>query len=57
MGGEIRPFFFYVGMPYYEKSHHGERKMANGEKGKGRSKNQRLKLFYLLFYLLVYLFP
>lgn len=26
--------------------------MANGEKGKGRSKNQRLKLFYLLDYLL-----
>ena len=22
--------------------------MANGEKGKGRSQNQRLKLFYLL---------
>ena len=26
--------------------------MANGEKGKGRSQNQRLKLFYLLDYLL-----
>ena len=26
--------------------------MANGEKGKGRSNNQRLKLFYLLDYLL-----
>ena len=26
--------------------------MANGEKGKGRSKNQRLKLLYLLDYLL-----
>ena len=29
--------------------------MANGEKGKGRSQNQRLKLFYLLDYLLDYL--
>jgi len=26
--------------------------MANGEKGKGRSQNQRLKLLYLLEYLL-----
>ena len=26
--------------------------MANGEKGKGRSQNQRLKLLYLLDYLL-----
>ena len=26
--------------------------MANGKKGKGRSQNQRLKLFYLLDYLL-----
>ena len=26
--------------------------MANGEKGKGRSQNQQLKLFYLLDYLL-----
>lgn len=26
--------------------------MANGEKGKGRSQNQRLKLFYLMDYLL-----
>ena len=26
--------------------------MANGEKGKGRSKNQKLKLLYLLDYLL-----
>ena len=26
--------------------------MANGEKGKGRSHNQRLKLLYLLDYLL-----
>lgn len=25
--------------------------MANGEKGKGRSQNQRLKLLYLLDYL------
>lgn len=29
-----------------------DEKMANGEKGKGRSQNQRLKLFYLLDYLL-----
>ncbi|MBQ3086636.1 MAG: hypothetical protein IJC45_04820, partial [Clostridia bacterium] len=27
--------------------------MKNGEKGKGRSENQRLKLFYLLDYLLL----
>ena len=26
--------------------------MASGEKGKGRSQNQRMKLFYLLDYLL-----
>ena len=30
----------------------GGKAMANGEKGKGRSQNQRLKLFYLLNYLL-----
>ena len=35
-----------------ENPNAGGATMANGEKGKGRSQNQRLKLFYLLDYLL-----